>query len=158
MKLSVVLALALLLCSGLAWAEAPAAHDATASAPQATQAPETARAAPEDGGGCMLPDLAGLSDEEARAALVGAGFDLSMAIDTAAPVCPTKFSCSSIVNCAAGSVCSLTDIGPCCTYGGGLSLCCLQGTIKVRRCPCRCTAPACALQCLDSTDVSWSCS
>jgi len=151
MKSSVVLVLALLLCSGLAWAEDATTHDGAAATEPVVEA---------DGGGCMLPDLAGLSDEEARAALDKAGFALSTApaIDMAVPMCPQKFSCSSIVNCGIGSLCAAADIGPCCTTGGGLSLCCIQGSIKVRRCPCRCTGNPCNIQCPNSTDVKWSCS
>ena len=149
MKSSVVFVLALLLCSGLVWAEDTTTQDGAAATEPAVEA---------DGGGCMLPDLAGLSDEEARTALVKAGFDLDAAEDMSVPMCPTRFSCSSISLCEASSQCTLTDIGPCCSPGGGLSLCCLQGSIKVRRCPCQCTSFVCDIRCPDSTDVQWSCS
>ena len=149
MKSSVVLVLALLLCTGLAWAEEPTTQDNGKAPEQAVEA---------DGGGCMLPDLAGLSDDEARSTLEKAGFDLTAAIDTATPVCPTRFSCTSIVNCGVGSLCAIADIGPCCTTGSGLALCCIQGTIKVRSCPCKCTGNPCNIQCPNSTDVQWRCS
>lgn len=143
MRLSLILAVALLLTAGVAWAE---------EAAPAETLPVL------EGGGCVLPDLAGLSDDDAEEALREAGFDTGAAIETAAPMCPTRFSCSSIVNCGIGSLCSLTDIGPCCTTSGGLGLCCTSGTIKVRRCPCRCTGNPCNIVCPQSTDVKWSCS
>lgn len=142
MRLSLTFVLALLLTAGVAWAEEAVPTDAVQVA---------------EGGGCMLPDLAGLSDEEAEAALEEAGFATS-AIETATPMCPTRFSCSSIVNCGIGPLCSLTDIGPCCTTSGGLGLCCISGTIKVRRCPCQCTGFPCNILCPQSTDVQWRCS
>ena len=167
MKASVVFVLALLLVSGLAWAEEATPQD-TAAAPAATAstgqgtseatAPASEPAVEADGGGCMLPDLAGLSDEDARSTLEKAGFDLTAPVNAATPMCPTRFSCTSIVNCGVGPLCAINDIGPCCTTGGGLSLCCITGSIKVRHCPCKCTGNPCNIQCPNSTDVRWSCS
>jgi len=142
MRLSLIFAVSLLLTAGVAWAGETA----------------PAEVAPAlEGGGCVLPDLAGLSDEEAEAVLDKAGFDTT-AIDTATPMCPVRFSCSSIVNCGIGSLCSAADIGPCCTTSTGLGICCTNGTIKVKSCPCRCTGNPCNIVCPYSTDVQWSCS
>jgi hypothetical protein len=140
MKACLILAVVLLLTPGLAAAEeaAPATAD------------------PFEGGGCVMPDLAGLSEDDATAALRSAGFDLSP-IDAAAPACPITFSCNSITNCGIGMVCSITDIGPCCTTGGGLGLCCISGSIKVRQCPCTCTGSPCSVFCPQNTDVKWRC-
>jgi len=154
MKLSVILTIALLLTAGLAWAEEATPSDATPAAEQTATAP----ADPADGGGCMLPDLGGLGSDEAQSALLKEGFGLSSTIDTATPMCPVKFSCSSIVNCGAGSLCVAADIGPCCVTSSGLTACCIQGTIKVRSCPCVCTGNPCNIQCPNSTDVKWRCS
>lgn len=140
MKASLILAVVLLLTPGLAPAEeaAPATAD------------------PFEGGGCVLPDLAGLSDDQAVATLRGAGFDLAP-IGTAAAACPTTFMCSSMTNCGIGALCSVTDIGQCCTSGGGIGVCCVSGTIKVRQCPCVCTGNPCNVLCPQSTDVRWRC-
>jgi hypothetical protein len=158
MKSSVVLILALLLVSGVVWAEEATPQDSAALTATAVSAEPGAEPAVEaDGGGCMLPDLDGLSDGEARSTLEKAGFDLTSAVSTATPVCPTRFSCSSIFNCGIGSLCAVADIGPCCTRSG-LTLCCIQGSIKVRTCPCKCTGNPCNIQCPSSTDVQWRCS
>lgn len=148
-KTFLLFAAALLLTAGLASAEQPASTDAEAVV--------------AEGGGCVMPDLSGLSDEEAEAALRGAGFavfpeERAEAVETAAPLCPQRFSCSSITNCGIGQLCSLSDIGPCCTTSSGLGICCIQGTIKVRRCPCVCTGNPCNILCPQSTDVQWRCS
>lgn len=149
MKRTLVVVAALLLTVGVAWAEEPAAD-----APTPAAAPADATF---EGGGCVLPDLAGLSDEEIEQAALEAGLGIQPPAQAAAPACPVKFSCNSITNCGAGSLCSLSDIGPCCTTSSGLSLCCITGTIKVRRCPCVCTGNPCALSCVNSTDVKWRC-
>jgi hypothetical protein len=151
MRSSLLFALALLLTAGLAWADGAAPTDAVQTDGEVALA---------EGGGCMLPDLAGLSDEEADAALREAGFGVSDvgAVEAAAPLCPTRFSCSSLVNCGIAGYCSLSDIGPCCTVSTGLRLCCIQGSIKVRTCPCGCTAYPCESTCPQSSDVQWSCS
>lgn len=140
MKASLILAVVLLLTPGLAAAQetAPATAD------------------PFEGGGCVLPDVDGMSQDDAAAALRGAGFDLG-AVDTAVPACPTTFMCTSITNCGVGAVCAVSDIGQCCTTGGGVVACCITGTIKVRRCPCVCTGNPCSILCPQSTDVRWRC-
>jgi len=142
MRLSLILAVALLLTAGVAWAEETAPTEIVPAL---------------EGGGCMLPDLAGLSDEEADAALVKAGFGTTV-IETATPMCPVRFSCSSIVNCGVGSLCAAADIGPCCITSSGLGICCTSGTIKVKRCPCKCAGNPCNIICPQSTDVQWNCS
>lgn len=152
MKQASICVFVLLLTAGLAWAEEAPAPDA------APPADEAAPAAPLfEGGGCEMPDLTGLSEQEAETALREAGFEVSSAVETATPVCPTRFDCSSIFNCGIGPLCAVTDIGPCCTTGG-LGLCCIQGTIKVRTCPCTCTGNPCNIQCPNSSDVKWRCS
>jgi hypothetical protein len=152
MRASRILAIALLLTPGLAWAEEAAPTDA----PPTSQGVALYDSLFE-GGGCVLPDLAGLSQEDAETALEGAGFDVS-AVETATQACPTSFSCSSITNCGITGLCSGTDIGPCCTVSSGLGVCCIQGTIKVRKCPCGCTGNPCNIVCPQSTDVKWRCS
>lgn len=142
MKQASICIFVLLLTTGLAWAE------------------ETAAATIEpgwEGGDCTLPDLTGMSDDEIEAAALAAGLGVEPT-QAAVPACPTPFRCSSIVNCAAGSVCSLTDIGPCCTPSSGLQVCCISGTFKVERCPCECTGNPCALTCIESDNVRRRCS
>jgi hypothetical protein len=152
MRASLILVVALLLTPGLAWA-ADAAPTGAAPASQAVAPDDSAL----EGGGCMLPDLAGLSQDDAAVALREAGFDLSP-MDAATPACPTSFSCSSITNCGIGPLCSVADIGPCCTVSPGLGVCCISGTIKVRNCPCKCTGNPCNIVCPNSSDVKWRCS
>jgi len=109
------------------------------------------------GGGCVLPDLAGLSPEQIAAAALGAGFQPSPS-EKQVPICPVKFDCTSLTGCAAGPACTLTDIGPCCATSGAV-ICCTSGTIKVVRCPCQCTSTVCSTTvCTSSTDVKWHCS
>jgi hypothetical protein len=141
MRRPLLLVVSLFLTASLAWAGDVAPNDPLFA---------------DEGGGCMLPDLAGLSPEQAAAAALQAGFQASPN-EVQVPACPVKFDCTSIGNCAAGPICSLTDIGACCQTPSGPVLCCLSGTIKVRRCPCQCTGPACSLLCASSTDVRWRC-
>ncbi|MEM9553287.1 MAG: hypothetical protein AAGC60_03450 [Acidobacteriota bacterium] len=150
MKRLLILSSLIFLVVSPTWAADPAAAVLTATGAALPSAPDWAL----DQGGCQLPDLEGLSEEEARARVEAAGMEIT---DAAAPACPVSFSCNSLTNCAAGSLCSITDIGRCCTTGGGLGLCCAMGTIKVKRCPCRCTGPACLLSCVQSADVKWGC-
>ena len=137
-----------------AWAS-DTANDAAAAIPTGGDAPflSTPDWAQGDGG-CQLPDLAGLSDAEAKAQIEAAGLRVT---DAAAPACPVAFSCNSITNCAAGGPCSTADLGPCCTTGGRIGLCCATGTIKVRTCPCVCTGTLCALICVSSNNIKWGC-
>jgi hypothetical protein len=141
MKRALVLVAVLLLPSSLAWAEAPAPEGDLFAA---------------GGGGCMLPDLAGLSPDQIAAAALGAGFQVSPH-NVDVPACPATFHCDSLTGCAAGPLCSITDIGQCCQAGDPV-LCCLSGTIKVQRCRCECTGPVCSVLCASSTDVRWRCS
>ncbi|HEX4962504.1 MAG TPA: hypothetical protein VF173_16840 [Thermoanaerobaculia bacterium] len=134
MKRTLVVAAILLFTASLAWAEVP------------------------PGGGCMLPNLAGLSPEQAAAAAFAAGFETSTAVNAAVQPCATPFQCSSIGNCAAGPLCGITDIGQCCSIGGGTLCCASGGTIKVVTCPCQCTSRLCSLACVNSSDVSMFCS
>lgn len=155
MKRALVLVATLMLSAGLAWAETPAVPaPAGGDSPAAVEGHAADPAV--EGGGCLLPDLAGLSQDEASAVALGAGFQTASTA-AAVPACPTSFRCSSLTNCAKGSPCSITDIGTCCSQSG-LVLCCTSGTIKVRECPCRCTAFHCLYQCVLSNDVQWSCS
>ena len=141
MKASLILAVVLLCIPGLAWAEEPA--------------PAVSEDVAFEAGGCVLPDVSGLSGDEAAAALAGAGFETAP-FDAAVPACPTTFHCDSIFNCGTGAVCSVTDIGACCATGG-LVKCCISGTIKVRQCPCVCTGNPCSIACPQSTDVRSRC-
>lgn len=142
MKRPLLLLVALLLMASLAWAEAPApAEDLFA----------------DSGGGCMLPDLAGLSPEQIAAASLQAGLQMAPN-EVQVPACPVKFDCSSIFNCGIGPVCSITDIGACCQTSGGPIICCINGTFKVRKCPCVCTGNPCSISCPNSTDVKSRCS
>ena len=142
MKRTLLLAAVLLLTCSLAWAE---------------EAPPADALFADSGGGCRLPDLAGLSPEQAAAAALQAGLQTSFH-EVQVPACPVKFDCGSIFNCGIGPLCSLTDIGACCQTSGGPILCCTNGTIKVRQCPCQCTGNPCAISCPNSTDVKWRCS
>jgi len=110
----------------------------------------------DSGGGCMLPDLAGLSQEQIAAAALQAGFQASPT-EVQVPACPVKFDCTSIFHCGIGPVCSLSNLGACCQTPGGPIICCTSGTIKVQQCPCVCTGNPCAISCPNSTDVKWRC-
>ena len=141
MPRTLLLLVTLLLMASLAWAEGPAPSvDLFANS----------------GGGCMLPDLAGLSPEQLAAAALQAGFQASPA-EVQVPACPVKFDCTSLFHCGVGPVCSITDIGACCQTSGGPIICCISGTIKVQQCPCKCTANPCLISCPSSTDVKWRC-
>jgi hypothetical protein len=144
MKRAIVLVAVLLLTSTMAWAE-PAG---TAPAPAAD--PRVA------GGGCQLPDLAGLAPAQIQAAALNAGLEVTFAAAPAVPACPVTFHCNSIANCAAGGVCSVGLLGPCCNTGG-VVLCCASGNISETRCACKCTGPLCAVSCVHSTEVNWNC-
>ena len=119
-------------------------------------APEVA-ASGSDGAGCVLMDVAVEEGADPFDAIRAAGFT-PPPTNAQLPQCPTPFACSSIGNCAAGPLCALTDIGPCCQVSPGLIRCCLNGTIKVTRCPCRCTATLCAIACIQSANVTSVCS
>lgn len=133
---------ALLLMASLAWAEEPASSDAFFA---------------DSGGGCMLPDLSGMSAEQIAAASLQAGFQVAPN-EVQVPACPVKFDCDSLAGCDVGPICAVSDIGQCCQTSGGPILCCIDGTIKVRRCPCECTGPVCSVLCASSTDVKFRCS
>lgn len=148
MKRVLVFVAALFLVSGLAWA----GGESSGGAPIPASDPLFA----EEGGGCTLPDLSGLPEEERMSAALAAGFQVSPT-PAAYPICPVTFQCNSIGNCGIGPICSLTDIGPCCT-SGGFTICCTQGTFKVRRCPCVCTGTICSTVCTNSDDVRRTCS
>lgn len=145
MKRMLVFVAALFLVSGLAWAGGESSGGAPATDPLFAE-----------GGGCMLPDLSGLSEEERMSAALAAGFQVTPT-PAAYPACPVTFQCNSIGNCGIGPICSLTNIGACCT-SGGFNICCMQGTIRVRRCPCVCTGTICSTVCTNSDDVRWGCS
>jgi hypothetical protein len=142
MKRTLSLVAVLLLTCSIAWAEE------TASAPDPVA---------DSGGGCMLPDLAGMSPEQITAAALEAGFQPAPN-NVQVPVCPVTFHCNSITNCGIGPLCALGNLGQCCNAGGGLTLCCISGTIKVKTCPCRCTGNPCNIQCPNSNEVNWGCS
>ena len=74
----------------------------------------------------------------------------------AVPACPVVFHCNSIGDCAAGGVCSATVLGQCCGTGG-VVICCATGNFVEVRCPCKCTGPLCAVQCIHSSEVTLSC-
>lgn len=136
----VLVALLLLSLSSLAWAE---------GAPTAVPGPA--------GGRCVLPDLSRLSPDQAAAAAIQAGLQVSASTPTSTvPACPTQFQCSSIAGCGSSMVCNVNPIGQCCTLGTAV-ICC-SSTIWVERCPCKCVLEDCPFQCRQSTQVTWSCS
>jgi hypothetical protein len=149
MKRTLVLIALLLLTCSLAWAEEPAPGTSAG-------APLGGSIASDSGGGCMLPDLTGLSQEQILAAALEAGFQVSPT-DVQIPPCPTTFSCTSIPNCGAGTPCTVSIIGQCCKPAGAPPICCANGPIKEKRCPCVCTGSPCAFQCINSTDVKLIC-
>lgn len=134
---------AMLLFAGLAWAEGPETNDEPIADPGL-------------GGGCVLPDLAGLSPDQIALAALEAGFQTTP-MNVQAPACPVTFHCNSIGNCGIGPLCAIGNIGPCCSAGGGLNLCCINGNIWVKKCPCRCTGNPCSITCPNSTEVNWHC-
>jgi hypothetical protein len=141
MKRALVLLALLLVSSTLASAQAPAAPVAD----------------PRSGGGnCPLPDLAGLAPGEVPAAALNAGLQVAFASSPAVPACPVVFHCNSIGACAAGGVCSATILGQCCGTGG-VVICCATGNFVEVRCPCKCTGPLCAAQCIHSSEVAFNC-
>jgi hypothetical protein len=145
MKRALFLVAVLLLMSNLAWAQAAG----TAPAPVAD---------PRVAGGCLLPDLGGLAPGDLPAAAINAGLQMTFVDTPLVPACPVTFHCDSIANCVSGSVCLVGDIGPCCSFGVGTLCCGNGGTIKVKRCPCRCTGELCSSACANSTDVRFACS
>jgi hypothetical protein len=146
MKRTLVFIAALFLAGGLAWAGGESSGGAPATHPLFAE-----------GGGCKLPDFTGLSPEQRTAAALAAGFQVSPTY-ASAPACPVTFNCNRIGNCAAGKLCTLGNIGPCCDAGGGNILCCANnGNIWVQQCPCVCTGFICSSLCESSTDVQWSC-
>src|SRR5262245_2440978 len=92
LKRPLLLLVALLLMASLAWAAEPAPN---------------ADPLADSGGGCMLPDFAGLSPEQTAAAAIAAGLQMAPT-EVQVPPCPTTFSCSSLTSCAAGSPCTVT--------------------------------------------------
>ena len=109
-------------------------------------------------GGCQVPDLTGLSEEEAKATAIAAGFSVMEQVPAQLPMCPVRSSCPNILNCGVGGPCSASILGPCCQVpGGGLGICCIAGQITVKQCPCVCTGNPCALSCVSSTHVRWGC-
>lgn len=138
----VLVALLLLSLSSLAWAEGPAAAPG-----------------PANGGRCVLPDLSRLSSDQAAAAVIQAGFQVSptsSATTTPVPACPTEFRCSSLPGCASDMGCFGYGIGPCCSTGAAI-VCC-GSNILVVTCPCKCVLEDCPHQCGQSTQLTWSCS
>lgn len=138
MKRTLMLLACLLVTCSIAWTEGPTADLGPA-------------------GACNLPDFAGLSPEEITAAALAAGFQVG-ATKAAAPLCPPVFRCNSIANCAAGPLCSLGSIGPCCTAPSGLTICCTGGlNIWVQQCPCQCVGNPCSFQCVGSSNLTRFC-
>jgi hypothetical protein len=110
------------------------------------------------GGGCSLPDVAGLSPDQVAVAALKAGLQMSAATSatTTIQACPATFQCSSIAGCGSSMICSATPIGQCCS-AGAFVLCCTN-EIFVVRCPCKCVLEDCPHQCGQSTQVTRSCS
>jgi len=141
----VLVAFLLFLCTA-AWAQT------AATAPPPAADPRVAA------GGCQLPDLAGLTPEQIRAAALNAGLEVTFAATPAFPACPVTFLCNSLTDCAAGPVCGTRLIGTCCDSGGGTIFCCPDnGNIRVFKCPCKCAGPNCASTCLTSSNVTTLC-
>jgi hypothetical protein len=143
MKRVLVLLAVLFLSSTLTWAAAPA------PAPVADS---------PAGGGCLLPDLAGLAPGQVAAAALNSGLQMIFVDTPPVPACPVTFHCNSITGCGAGPLCSVSDIGPCCTTGAAVLCCGNGGDIIVQKCPCRCTGEVCSVVCASSTNVTFSCS
>lgn len=150
MKRVVLFAAVLILTAGLASAEAPAAT--TEAAPQNDQPLFAA----EEGGGCVMPDTTGLSEEASLDALLESGFEVTPT-QQQVPMCPTTFQCNSIFNCGKSTQCAVTNIGQCCQTTAGPVLCCINGPILVERCRCRCTGNPCSIQCPNNTNVKMIC-
>ena len=108
-------------------------------------------------GRCALPDLAGLTPDQAAAAALAAGLKVS-ATDPSTPVqaCPATVDCPTGAGCGPSMLCSATPVGKCCS-SGSITLCCANEIVVVR-CPCKCTRQICATQCSQSTQQTWSCS
>ena len=146
MKRALVLFAVLLLSSTLTWAQT------AGSAPAPVADPRT------EGGGCQLPDLAGLAPGELPAAALNAGLQMTFEAAPAVPACPVPFQCNSIAGCAAGPLCGISSLGPCCSSGGAVLCCANGGNIKVVTCPCKCTGPLCSTACVNSAGISVNCS
>ncbi len=134
----VLVAILSFILSSLAWAEGPAAS-------------------PANGGRCILPDLARLSPEQAAAAAIQAGFQVSPTSSptTTVPACPSNFRCSSLPGCVAETACFGFGIGPCCSTG--TAVVCCGSNILVVSCPCKCAFEDCPHQCDQSNQLTWSC-
>jgi hypothetical protein len=75
------------------------------------------------GAACLTPTAA--------APAAGGGLRPVPVDSTVPPACPTTLVCPY----GPAPPCSVTDIGPCCSTGGG-TFCCNSGTIKVQTCNC----------------------
>jgi hypothetical protein len=106
---------------------------------------------------CALPDLTGLTPDQAAATALAAGLQVSAA-DPSTPLqaCPATVYCPTGAGCGPGPACSTIAVGKCCS-SGSITLCCANEIVVVR-CPCKCTRQICATQCSQSTQTTWSCS
>jgi hypothetical protein len=115
---------------------------------------------PSAGGGCRLPNLAGLTPDQIAIAALEADILMDPAPGPAAvPLCPTISHCNSITNCGIDAAsCVTVNIGACCQPpGGGPKLCCISGTMFVTTCNCVCTGNPCAIQCPNTNEVTKHC-
>jgi len=143
MKRALVLVAFLLFLCTTAWAQG--AGGAPVADPRAA------------GGKCVLPDLSGLTPAQRAAVVLNAGLQMTYVDTNALPACPVTFSCNSIGGCVAGSVCSVSVVGPCCRDGSA-KLCCQNGgEIVVDRCACQCSGPLCSAACASHSNVTVSC-
>ena len=163
MKRVLIVCLITFFSVGVVWAEGTSEERAAA----AEQAPAAVELAPlnlggdlfaeAEAGGCSMPDLSGLSDEDAKAALIASGFEVSEQVQAQLPMCPVVSSCNSVGNCGVGSPCALSIVGPCCQSTAGVACCAGGLNIVKSECPCVCTSTLCSLQCAQTTQVRSRC-
>lgn len=82
-------------------------------------------------------DVTNLSQEEFLAVIGNTMVGIPDPTPAQAPPCPTSVACRSPLGlCALSLTCTVTDLGQCCIASPGLGMCCINGTIKVKSCPC----------------------
>lgn len=131
-KLLLLLVLAFALVVPLAAADAP-----PVTAPSAGAAPAV--------------NVANLSREEFLAVIGNTMVGIPDPSPAQAPPCPTSVACRSPLGlCALSTNCTVTNLGPCCIASPGQGICCINGTIKVKSCPC--AGAGCP-----SAQITWGC-
>jgi hypothetical protein len=103
-------------------------------------------------GSAPAPNVANLSREEFLAVIGNTMVGIPDPVQAQAPPCPTSVACRSPIGlCAISINCTTTILGPCCMTSGGPTLCCINGTIKVKSCPC--AGAGCP-----PAQITWGCS